>query len=660
MKTLVSFVLCASSSVLIFAYPKEGYFISPDVAGCELQDDVLVCDFRNKGKSYVHYEDPANSSITCTAIFNAHEVLLRIPLCKNLELHNITKIDVVQEELIPYLSGCYGKCEKGGKLSTYNSDLAIIPFGLRELYIKDSTVDFLGPYVAREYAIHHSHVKTLNITGYTGSGQSGLIYNSTIDDLVSLKIDPNYTVFIQNSQIDHIYQRAILVQGGNLILDNTSVMLVHNGSVLLTASSTIELNRFEGSLGLKTLPHKDYFTEFFSWNSHHNTPSANQEHAVNVYFKAFVSFLVLFIIMVLLFLLQVVVKRRMIIHTISSTFTDPHIVMVPHRQIVSHTVPLLPDNTDKSQCSSDVVDDFEDELLKLYDITKALYLEDMDDIKSEMQAALDTRNKEEFDEFVMENIKLLELRDLQSKRRSKADKHTALMERINHTIRQLIEKQYHNHSFSLQNCGNDLKLKYKDIIVECNKRLVEDLTEMIKMTIIKWDDELQEEKNKSPDLIYFVRNLLSKSLESVNQLAEKLERFILQCNEEHEIILSDLETSYKAKVGAINACAEERSDLVKRTEEEDAEVYGRDKALRLSLIQEEISFASRELRQKEALLEFSQVNQKSVLQEKIINHQTDNIKHLERIIMTLSDIRSCYVLSAGSSQHTSIIQERRL
>ncbi|XP_064119320.1 uncharacterized protein LOC135224342 isoform X2 [Macrobrachium nipponense] len=262
-----------------------------------------------------------------------------------------------------------------------------------------------------------------------------------------------------------------------------------------------------------------------------------------------------------------------------------------------------------------------------------------------MQAAVDARDKEEFDEIVMENIKLLELQDLQTKRRSKPDKHVALMERVNHTIRQLIEKQYRNHSFNLQNCGNDLKLKYKDIMVECNSRFLEDLIEIIKRTIVKWDDDLQEEKNNSPDLIRFVRNLLSKSLESVNQLAGKLDRFILQCNEEHKVSLSELETSCRAKFEAINACAEERSDLVRRTELEDAEVYGRDKALRLSLIQEEVSSASRELRQKEALLEYSQINQKSVLQEKIINQQTDNIKHLERMIMTLADIRRCYVLS---------------
>ncbi|XP_064119319.1 uncharacterized protein LOC135224342 isoform X1 [Macrobrachium nipponense] len=331
METLVGLVLCAaSSSVLISAYP-----ISPDAAECELREDILVCDYKNNGESYVHYEDPANSTITLIAILNAQEVLLRPPLCKNLELHNITKIEVIQEEPIPCHSGYDGQCEKGGKLSTYNSGLSTIPFGLRELYIKDSTVDFLGPNVPREYSIHHSRVKTLNITGYTGSGQSGFIYNSTIDDLLSMKIEPNYTVFLQNSEIDHIHQRAILVQGGNVILDNTSVMSAYNNSVLLTASSSMELNGFEGNLGLKTLAPKDAFVETFNESNTLHTPFTDDEHSTeNVYYKAFLSFLVLFVIMTLLFLIQaLVIKRRMTIHTNSSTFVDP----IPKLLLVDRT-----------------------------------------------------------------------------------------------------------------------------------------------------------------------------------------------------------------------------------------------------------------------------------------------------------------------------------
>ncbi|XP_068241826.1 uncharacterized protein [Palaemon carinicauda] len=643
MKTLMSLVLYTSSSLLIFVCSKEEYFWSSDFDKCEHQDERFLCDYRGKGESIIHYEDPANSSIKHIEISNSQKVLIMMPLCKDLELHNISKISFMKAKHSD------NGCEKGGKLSVYESELAIIPFGLRKLNVQNSIIDLFGPSLPRNYDIRQSHVKILNITDQIGSGSIGFIYNSTIDIMVSLKIGPDFTLFIQDSFINHIHQRAILVKDGILVFRNTLVKSAYNDSVLLKANTSLEVEGFIGNLGLKVLSHKNYSMESQFKNDSVSTRSLESSCVGDdAYFKAFVCFLALFIIMTLLFVVQVISKRMIIMSAISSTITEFPIASEPDKKPDTPISPLLPDTTDRSQCSLDEVDEFEDELLKAYEVTIALYLEDIDDIKLEMQAAIDSRKKEELDEYLKENMKFPELQDLQTKK-SQIDKHTALMERTNHALEELIKKQYQNHSFNLQNAGNNIKIKYKEIMVECNNRILDDLTEIIKIFISKLDDELQGDKNHSASMIIYIRDLVAKLLRSTNQLAEKLKRFSSKCEDEYKTSLSELEESYKAKVQAISACAEERSDLLKRTEEEDAEVYGSEKALRLSLIQEEISFASQELRQKEAYLDFSQENQKLLLQEQMLHHQTDNIKHLERIIMTLSDIRRCYILAIGSS-----------
>lgn len=293
----------------------------------------------------------------------------------------------------------------------------------------------------------------------------------------------------------------------------------------------------------------------------------------------------------------------------------------------------------------ELIDIFEDDLVKSVDITKALYLEDLEDIKSEMQAALEIYRKSEFDEFIKENGKRLELQEFQVKSKSKRDKNTAMLERMDQSVRELVEKHYLTCVFDLQNSGDDIKLKHKERVVECNKRFSEDLVEVMQTAMKKWSDELETDKRSCPHVVQCFRTLLSSWQISMKQLEVQTERYIIESKKKYNELMSDLGRLYTETLKVIKASAEKKSQLVRSLEMKDITTFGNKKAFQLSNIKEEIISTTQALQQKEAEREFTEVRQKLLLQEELIHHQEYYMSQLEMITAMITDTRKCYMLS---------------
>ncbi|XP_066968902.1 uncharacterized protein [Macrobrachium rosenbergii] len=242
--------------------------IDTSLPECDRRMDSLFCDFQDSSINTI-YLGHTNETVGIIYVYNIAELHLNLPICTNLALNNIGKVEIEETEL--------DLCNQTIKLTAKDTLLSKIPRNAEEIDLENCTLLSLTTvYSLTKANILNSHIEVLNVSEPSIKVASLTVDGSSIGILQKLALNGS-EFSMKSTKIEFISPGGLVVQHGLAKLENCSLQNVSADSFWIYPNATLMLENISGNFRAphtgktsngrlfvveNTEDKKDFFTEF--------------------------------------------------------------------------------------------------------------------------------------------------------------------------------------------------------------------------------------------------------------------------------------------------------------------------------------------------------------------------------------------------------------
>ncbi|XP_042226070.1 uncharacterized protein LOC121869041 [Homarus americanus] len=525
--------------------------VSVDALYCVLKGPDLSCNYTN-GDQVVNMVEQVNETVQKVFVYNAVKLQLSEAVCVSVMVNNVADVVVVKGEEHP--------CDRHLTFSATNSTLNRLPSQVDHVHLQDSNITSLAVKVnITQLTVINSIIKVLDISSLFTFGASINFVSTHIDTLQRLHVTNGSELLLQRTKVDVLSPQAVVIDGGNLVMRNSSAITVAEESVVMYPGSKLNLEQFSGNLRVKAMGRVGATSQTTPCSTRR---PCNCETATS-YLGAFVACLLLLIVSVIINILGVVYVKRNYLQRDNHKTEERQQGQLGPQSCVKYSkgeeTQLLP-----QQSSSDSLQTYKDSLLQL--------LKDFEDkrqrVKSKHESfILELNNaneaemndkKDKADENLDENIKLKEKKILDLEEEliaiDASGKYAANKKALVEAKKELIDALKENVKVSKLILPESQKLVKRKKVWSENDQWLKNMAEISQDWLTRWSetrtshDEITTRLSPLEKLFIITGDLLSREVKRVLRKYEsepvQTEVNIKNISEEDEMLKESVKCKY--------------------------------------------------------------------------------------------------------------------
>ncbi|KAG7177141.1 hypothetical protein Hamer_G000384 [Homarus americanus] len=548
MSVWVCLMIWACVGQVVWVYPSQKLKVGVNAPYCEHRNPTLLCDYKNVNQ-VVNMVEQVNETVQKVFVYNAVKLQLSEAVCVSVMVNNVADVVVVKGEEHP--------CDRHLTFSATNSTLNRLPSQVDHVHLEDTNITSLAIRVnITQLNVINSIIKVLDISSFFSTVN---FVSTHIDTFQRLHVTYGSELLLQRTKVDVLSPQAVVIDGGNLVMRNSSAITVAEESVVMYPGSKLNLEQFSGNLRVKAMGRVGATSQTTPCSTRR---PCNCETATS-YLGAFVTCLLLLIVSVIINILGVVyVKRIYLQHDNHKTEERQHSQLGPQSCVKyskGEETQLLP-----QQSSSDSLQTYKDSLLQL--------LKDFEDkrqrVKSKHESFISELNnaneaemndkKDKADENLDENIKLKEKKILDLEEEliaiDASGKYAAIKKTLVEAKKELIDALKENVKVSKVIYPDSQKLVKRKKVWSENDQWLKNMAEISQDWLTRWSetrtshDEITTRLSPLEKLFIITGDLLSREVKSVLRKYEservQTEVNIKNISEEDEMLKESEKSKY--------------------------------------------------------------------------------------------------------------------
>ncbi|XP_068241822.1 uncharacterized protein [Palaemon carinicauda] len=205
---------------------------------CDPRRDSLFCDFLDSDTDIIHL-DNRNGTIGKIYIYNIAELHLSQPLCTNLALNSIGRVEIVDRHP--------DACDKKIKIAAKDTQFSIIPENVKEIDLENCSLSSLtlSSFFTKVHILN-SHIEVLNTSQPLTNTTSFQVLGSSIGRLENFVLE-GCEFSMKHTQIDLISRRGLEVKQGAVKIENCSFKNVSDDSFIIHPNANLILKNISGN-----------------------------------------------------------------------------------------------------------------------------------------------------------------------------------------------------------------------------------------------------------------------------------------------------------------------------------------------------------------------------------------------------------------------------
>ncbi|XP_071512617.1 uncharacterized protein [Panulirus ornatus] len=644
-----------------WAYSAQDPTLLPtDVPECRRKGTTLFCDYKNSAQM-IYLEDNLDETLQ-VVVSNGHRLELSDSACFNVTVKNVTKVMMVLGHGYP--------CDAVLRISTTNSSLDRLPNHVSQVYLEDTHIDHLVTNAKlSELIVINSSINALNISRSPPDGINATFLFTSIDTLQELHIINGSNLVLQQTHIDDVPTRSLVIQEATVLLKESSTNTASADSVVMGPGATIAFKNYTGNLGVKTTTNLCPISAsgHLMWVMPvHESPAVLPticEPSVS-YFSAYVTCLV-FLIVEFIFItlgisyLSLREKPTTDSHCSKNNSNEVQDAKIIESKVTDDNVNWGSQNTieepllqklmmDDSQQYLQRIGELTEEICKAMQNQKSLLMDELKDFdkkcKAELDKIQDRKDKTLQLEETLINNEFQELEDRYKKEESKAkrnwDASTCVLKQMK-DIKEMKEKIY------VAKIDDEIKqVEHKTKIEVNNKEILRRLCHIGETLLVKWTVSSVHAHKTHPnlttteDLFRHIANLLIKEFSTKiheTEARDELQKYINNENikkikQAYDKRLKTLTTSHKT----------EQADLINKWQSEKSSDNVREKIKEFYDAKTQLLTISQKLDMKVLLYEYSENKPKLDYLNKVNYLQKKDISDVESILSLSAHVLKFY------------------
>ncbi|KAG7159775.1 uncharacterized protein LOC121877066 [Homarus americanus] len=645
MRVWVWVMMWACMGRVVWVYPTWEVNVGVDAPYCEYRSPTLVCDYKKVNQMVNMVQ--VNDTVQMVFVNNAVKLQLSESVCVSVMLKNVADVVVVKGKDHP--------CHRHLTLSATNSTLNRLPGRMGHVHLEDVNITSLDTTVnITQFIVINSIVKVLDISSPLTSGASVDFVSTHIDTLQSLHVADGSEVLLQKTKLHDVASKAVIIDGGNLVMRNSSIVRVAEESVIMFPGSHLSLEHFFGSLRVKAV-------ESVAATSRPTPqcPTRSSEcEPVTSYLGGFVTCLLLLMVSVTINILGVVYVKHNYPQNVGQKTTEEHQDQREPESCVEYSKDeeenlLLQQSPSDSFLTyinslSQLLKDFSDDLQsvnsKHESFTSEVSLKDeaeMSEMKDNPDGKLSENNESK-------TPKILELeKEIQELKSSANDRDKTYILR---DTQELLEAEYKSNKLDNTRNKNAQKLVDREKVCSENHQLLNTMAEMGQGWLSRWNetltthDEIMTQLSPVMKLFIITDNLLSCRINDVlskyKQQRPETERIIMSLSEEEDEKFREIENQLLSQLPKQEQQHLQGRDFVRKFARH---LMGERLSNQHHSLQLELLKVRHYIKLQQEMMNHSRADDKLRHREALVRHQEKHLTDIQTILNTILFIQSSYV-----------------